>query len=141
MKDAAPARVWALLVRMRQLRVERVRRQLRDARSAVAQAADNVASGRQAIAEHDLRRRTILAACACGDARASLWRMALARHDAQKFALESALIAASDAHARAQKHVVAVLHALQREMRGLDYARERLRRLIAAHEDDSGADD
>ena len=141
MKDASPVRVWSLLVRMRQLRVERVRRQLREARSAAEHAGANTAARKQAITEHDLRRRTILAACACGDARASLWRMALVRHDSEKFALETALVAARDAETRAQKHVVSVLHALQREMRGLDFARERVRRLLAAQDDDSGIDD
>ncbi|RQH09101.1 hypothetical protein [Paraburkholderia dinghuensis] len=67
--------------------------------------------------------------------------MALHRHDAGKYALESALAVACHAGERAQERVVSALHVLQKEMRGLDYAREQVRRLVAAQQDDSDPDD
>lgn len=141
MKDPAPVRVWALLARMRQLRVERLRRALSEARAGAERAASEVASKSAAIAEHDATRRSILASCTCGGSGAALWRMTLRRHDAGKFALESAFFGACDAKKKADEQVVAALHALQKEMRGLDDARERLRRLMASLQDAGDPDD
>jgi hypothetical protein len=135
MKDAAGIRVWTLLARVRQLRVERVRRLLNESRDALQRAAADTASRTQAIADHGARRRDILAACSFGERRASLWRVALQRHDAGKPALESALALASDVEQRARERVRSTLHVLQKEMRGLDYARDRRRSLIAARDD------
>lgn len=141
MKDATQVRVWTLLARVRQLRVERARRLLNEARLGVQRAAADTAWQRNAIAEHEARRCEILAACSCGERGASLWRMALHRHDSGKFALESALAVAYHAKEKAQERVMSALHVLQKEMRGLDYARERVRRLAAARQDDSDPDD
>ncbi|HEY1609067.1 MAG TPA: hypothetical protein VGG24_07355 [Paraburkholderia sp.] len=141
MKDPAPVRVWALLARTRQLRVERLRRALNDARASAGRAASDVASQRTALAEHDAMRRSILASCSWGGSGAALWRMTLRRHDAGKFALESALFVACDVKQKADGRVVAALHALQKEMRGLDDARERLRRLMVSLQDVGDPDD
>lgn len=140
MSDAARMRVWALLARVRELRVERARRQVSDARAGVQQAAAQVARQREAVAAHEAARVAILAACSSGNPGAPLWRMALHRHDAGKSALEQAFAAARHASENAQGEVASALHELQREMRGLDDARERTRGL-AAEQDDSDPDD
>lgn len=141
LKDGAHLRMWTLLARVRQLRVERGRRLLKAARLAVERAAADTGRQRDAIALHEARRREILAACSCGERGASLWRMALHRHDSDKSALESALAFACRAEERAQAQVVSALRVLQREMRGQDYARERVNRLVSAKHDDSDSDD
>ncbi|MFL9961115.1 hypothetical protein PQR02_08325 [Paraburkholderia sediminicola] len=140
MKNATQLRVWTLLARVRQLRVQRARRLLNEARLGVQRAAADTAWQRNVIAEHEARRCEILAACSSGERGASLWRMALHRHDSGKFALQSALAIACHAAEKAQQRVVTALHVLQKEMRGLDYARDRYR-LIAAQQDDSDPDD
>ncbi|NKJ45243.1 hypothetical protein CIC12_00460 [Burkholderia sp. SG-MS1] len=140
MKDALQVRVWTLLTRVRQLRVERARHLLREAHLGVQRAEADTVSRENAIAEHETRRRKILAACFCGES-ASLWRMALQRHDAGKFALESALAVVCDAREKAQERVMSALYVLQKEMRGLDDARKRVRRLVVAQQEDSDPDD
>jgi len=141
MRDAAGLRVWALLARVRQLRVERARRRLGDARAGAQRAAEATAQQRDAIARHRALRGDILAACSGGAPGASLWRAALRRHDAGSVALDAALAVASDAEHKARQRVVAALHALQKETRGLDDARARLRRLVAEERDDHDSDD
>ena len=141
MKDATQVRGWTLLARVRQLRVERARRLLDEARLGVQRAAADTAWQRNAIAGHEARRYEILAACSCGERGASLWRMALHRHDSSRFALESALAVACRAREKAEERVMSALHVLQKEMRGLDYARERVRCHVAALQDDSDPDD
>lgn len=141
MSDGARLRVWTLLARVRALRVERARREVSDARAGARQAASRTARQRQAIAEHEAARVAILAACAGGHSSAPLWRMALKRHDGGKSGLEQALAVARDAGENAEEQVVSALHVLQREMRGLDDARERTRGLTAAQQDDGDSDD
>jgi hypothetical protein len=141
MKDAAQLRMWRLLARVRQLRVERGRRLLNEARLRVQRAQEETAQQRNAIAEHAVRRREILSACASGDRSASLWRMALHRHDADKSGLVSALAVAQRDEEAAQAKVMSAFHVLQRETVGRDDAKSRLRRLVAAQQDDSDPDD
>jgi len=141
MKDAAQLRVWDMLARVRQLRVERGRRQLNEARLRVRRAQEETASQRNAIAEHDARRHGILSACSSGERDAALWRVALQRHDAGRSGLVSALAVAHRNEETARAQVMSALQALQRETLGRDDATSRLRRLVAAHQDDSDPDD
>ncbi|WP_233868909.1 hypothetical protein [Paraburkholderia adhaesiva] len=114
---------------------------MNEARIGVQQAAADIVSQRNAVAEHEVKRRAILDACSCAERGAALWRLALHRHDAGKSALVSALAVACRAEENAQKRVVSALRDLQREMRGLDYAREQVRGLVAAQQEDSDPDD
>jgi hypothetical protein len=141
MKNPTQVRVWTLLTRVRQLRVERARRFSNEARLRVERAAADTVSRRNAITEHEARRWEILAACSSGDSGGSLWRMALQRHDSGKFVLESALAVACHANETAQQRVTTALHVLQKEMRGLDYAQERVRRLLTAQQDEADPDE
>jgi hypothetical protein len=141
MKNPTQVRVWTLLTRVRQLRVERARRLSNEAHLRLQRSAADTASQRNAIAEHEARRWEILAACSSGDSGASLWRMALHRHDSGKFVRESALAVACHANEKAQQQAITALHVLQKEMLGLDDARERVHRLLAAQHHDSDPDD
>ncbi|HTH60911.1 MAG TPA: hypothetical protein VL689_12245 [Paraburkholderia sp.] len=135
MKVAAPVRVWALLTRVRQLRVQRARRELSDAHAGVERAIAETARQQSAIAEHAARRRQILAECSLGKVGASLWRGALHRHDAGRAALDLSLALARETEGDARALVHEALHRLQKETRGLDDARDEVRRLIAARAD------
>jgi len=140
MNDGA-RRVWALLARVRQLRVERARRLLGEARAGAQRAAAATARQQEAIARHRARRDEILAACSASAPGAALWRAALRRHDADGVALETALAVACDAERLAQRRVASALQALQKETRGLDDARARLRRLVSGDWDVYDSDD
>ena len=137
MTDATQARLWTLLAQVRQLRVERKRRLLSAARQQAQRAAAETARQEEAIGQHDVRRGEILGACATGDRAAPLWRMALHRHDSDRFALEEALSIALRAERHAEAQVVSASRALQREMIGKDDATARVRRLKAAKDDDA----
>lgn len=141
MKDAAAARAWALLARVRQLRVERARRLLSEAQAGLRRAADDTARRRDALAAHHAARGDIVRACAFGARGAGLWRAALQRHDAGRPALDAALGAARDAQARAHERLAAARQQLHRAMRRQDDARERVRGFAAARREDSDPDD
>jgi hypothetical protein len=141
MRGAAQLRLWTLLARVRQLRVERRRRLMNEARIHAQRAAAETARQRNAIGQHEARRCEILAACAYGDRGATLWRMALHRHDSGRFALEEALAVALQAERLAEAQVVSASRALQREMAGADDARERGRRLKTAQQEGCDPED
>lgn len=141
MNDAARLRVWRLIVQIRQLRMERARRALRDAHERVRRAADDTARQRDALAAHRAARRQIVAACTFGQRGASLWRVALQRHDAGAFALDAALAAARNGEVRAAVRLRSAQQLLQRELRALDIAREHVRELVAARCEEPDADD
>ncbi|MEM5342743.1 hypothetical protein [Paraburkholderia azotifigens] len=140
MKDAMQIRLWTLLVHVRRLRVERRRRLLKEARLRVERAAADTAGQKQAIEHHDAKRGGILAACKNGNAAAMLWRMALRRHDDDRFPLEDALSRALHVERQAQAEAERASRALQREMLGEDDARTRVRGLKAAQHCDDDPD-
>jgi hypothetical protein len=139
--ERAALRVWRLLLQIRQLRIERARRGLSEANESVRRAADETARQGDALAAHQTRRREIVAACTYGERSASLWRVALRRHDACAFALEAALAAAHSAQASMAERLHAAQRVLQREMRALDHARQQVRELVVAQEERRDADD
>jgi hypothetical protein len=139
--ELAALRLWRLLLQIRQLRIERARRGLHEANESVRRAADETARQGDALTAHHTRRREILAACAYGERSASLWRVALRRHDVGTFGLEAGLVAARSAQASMAERVVAAQGVLRREMRALDHAREQVRELVVAQEERRDDDD
>ncbi|ALL66368.1 cyclin pho80-like protein [Paraburkholderia caribensis MBA4] len=135
MKNGEHVRLWTVLTRVRQIRVERKRRLLNEARIEVERAAADAERKRATIALHDERRVEILLACRFPDRTASLWRTALHRHDARKIELEDALAAAVHVKQLTEAEVVYASGALQREMYGESDARKRSRRLKLLQKD------
>ena len=141
MKDRRQLHLWTVLARVRQLRVERGRRRLSEAREQVRRAAAETAQREAALAAHAARRGEIVAACARGNVAAALWRLALRRHDGEKPALEAELAGARGAQQAAQDRVRPAVHALQKGTMARDEAREQVRQLRSAVLDQGEADD
>lgn len=129
MKHAAHIRLWTMLTRVRQLRVERKRRLLNEARMEARRAVADIERKEAVIAQHETRRVEILSACGPRDRATSLWRAALHRHDADRPALEEALADAVRAGQLRAVEAASAARTLQREMLGEIDARERSRRL------------
>ena len=132
--------MWTVLAHVRRRRVERRRRVLNTARLEMERATAITARKREAVERHHARRGEILAACASGDGAALLWRIALQKHVDGRAALVDALSNALNAEQVAEAKLAASSHALQREMRGEEDARARVRRLKKERQnhDDSG---
>ena len=118
-----------MLARVRQLRVERKRRLLNEARKEVRRAVADIERKEAVIAQHETRRVEILSACEPRDSATSLWRAALHRHDAGRQALEEALADAVRAGQLRAVEAASAARALHREMHGETDAHERSRRL------------
>ncbi|MFM0556789.1 hypothetical protein P0D69_38350 [Paraburkholderia sediminicola] len=141
MSDARQMRLWIVLAHVRRLRVERRRRILNAARLEMERSAANTAAKREAIARHQARCSEIIAVCTSGNRAAPLWRIALQKHVDERVALVAALSNALSAEQLAEAKAAASSHALQREMRGEEDARARVRRLKAARQKDDDSDD
>jgi hypothetical protein len=137
MNDAkAGLKLWRLLVRVRQLRVERKRRALADAQRAAQRADEDAMQRRAALQLHEAQRSRILESCGHDKQAARLWRDTLRWHDARKDALYRALVGAMQGQRAAAADVSRASTSLQREMMGQQDAQTRVRRLNAALRDD-----
>jgi hypothetical protein len=132
----ALARMWALLARVRRLRVERKRVALGHARSGLQQASGDVAARRETIEQHAAQRSRIVDACAHDRLAASLWRGTLRLHDSRAPALHDALSAALRRERAAEADVRMASGALQREMKRCEDAQTRVREQNARLRDD-----
>ncbi|CAB3767912.1 hypothetical protein [Paraburkholderia humisilvae] len=126
------ARLWRLLARVRELRVQRKRRTLNAARDALQRADALVDQRRAEITRHELQRRSILQLCGHDKRIGRLWRDALRWHDERTPALHRALALAIHEQAAAAGNVSKASMQLQRETIGRDDAIERARRFKAA---------
>jgi hypothetical protein len=131
-------RVWRLLVRVRQLRIERRRRDLANARERLRQTLDELAARRAEVEQHAIQRAQILRLCGHGQRHGWLGRAMLHEHVKRTAVLEVALADAILKQEAALAEVQGASTLLQREMRGHEDAQARVQRLRSSQTDQAG---
>ncbi|MDR5801985.1 hypothetical protein [Caballeronia sp. LZ001] len=133
---AGDLRRWAVLARVRRLRVRRGEATLAQARQAAREARDEVARRTELLRNHAAQLPRLLAFCSHEHGGAATWRGALHTHRLQAAALNASVLQAQALLLRAEANVRSAMSALQRDIKRHDDARARERAALASFKDD-----
>ncbi|NLP65804.1 hypothetical protein [Paraburkholderia sacchari] len=125
------ARRWAMIARVRALRVRRREVALASAQRVVDAAHTELEARKSQLAHHGAQRAHLLARCAHGNADAQLWRGALVQHRLRDTQLNEAQAKAQAGLARAVAERGQTMTMLRREMLAHDDARKHVREIKA----------